>query len=75
LRSKYLIIEEIADSDRPDVLAILKQLPLSRSTPLMMQYYLCATAQEIATYHKVSKQAIDAKNKNTLNQIKKIMHK
>jgi len=75
LQSKYLIIEEIADSDRPDVLDVVKQLPLSRSVPLMMQYYLSATTQEIADYHKISKQAVDRKNKFTLNQIKKIMQK
>ena len=75
MQSKYLIIEEIADSDRPDVLDVVKQLPLSRSVPLMMQYYLSATTQEIADYHKISKQAVDRKNKFTLNQIKKIMQK
>jgi len=75
LQSKYLIIEEIADSDRPDVLDVVKQLPLSRSVPLMMQYYLSATTQEIADYHKISKQAVDKKNKFTLNYIKKIMQK
>jgi predicted DNA-binding protein YlxM (UPF0122 family) len=75
LQSKYLIIEEIADSDRPEVLDVVKQLPLSKSVPLMMQYYLSATTQEIADYHKISKQAVDRKNKFTLNYIKKIMQK
>jgi predicted DNA-binding protein YlxM (UPF0122 family) len=69
------MIEEIADTDRPDVLQIIRQLPLSRSVPLMMQYYLSATMQEIADYHKISKQAVDRKNKNTLNRIKVIMQK
>lgn len=75
MQGKYLIIEEIADCARPDVLDIVKQLSLKRSVPLMMQYYLCATTQEIADYHKISKQAVDKKNKLTLNQIKKLMYK
>jgi DNA-directed RNA polymerase specialized sigma24 family protein len=75
LQAKYLIIEEIADSDRPDVLQIVRQLPLARSVPLMMQFYLGATTQEIADYFKISKQGVDRKNKNTLNQIKRIMQK
>jgi DNA-directed RNA polymerase specialized sigma24 family protein len=75
LQAKYLIIEEIADTDRPDVQAVVRQLPLSKSVPLMMQYYLNATTQEIADYHKITKQAVDRKNKFTLNKIKKMMQK
>ena len=75
MQTKKLMIEEIADTDRPDLLQIIRQLPLSRSVPLMMQYYLSATMQEIADYHKISKQAVDRKNKNTLNRIKIIMQK
>ena len=75
MQAKYLIIEEIADTDRPDVLAVVRQLPLTRSVPLMMQYYLNATTQEIADYHKITKQAVDRKNKFTLNKIKKMMQK
>lgn len=75
MQAKYLIIEEIADTDRPDVQAVVRQLPLSKSVPLMMQYYLNATTQEIADYHKITKQAVDRKNKFTLNKIKKMMQK
>lgn len=75
MQARYLIIEEIADTDRPDVQAVLRTLPLKLSVPLMMQYYLNATTQEIADYYKVSKQCVDRKNKFTLNKIEKIMQK
>lgn len=75
MQPKQLMIEEIADVERPDILQIIRQLPLSRSVPLMMQYYLSASLQEIADYHKITRQAVDRKNKNTLNKIKIIMHK
>jgi DNA-directed RNA polymerase specialized sigma24 family protein len=75
LQSKYLIIEEIADTDRPDVQKVIRTLPLKLSVPLMMQYYLNASTPEIAEFFKVSKQCVDRKNKFTLNKIKKIMHK
>lgn len=74
-QSSYRLIEEIADTERPDLLAVIRSLPLQKSTPLMMQYYLCATTQEIADFFKITKQAVDRKNKLSLNIIKRLMQK
>ena len=68
------ILEAIEDTPKlTTILNILKILPLDKSTPLMMQYFLGATLQEIAKYHKISKQAVDAKNKLSIEIIIKTL--
>ncbi len=70
-----LIKESCADTEKTrDIMQVIQSLPLERSVPLMMQFYLAATLQEIADYHVMSRQAVDKKNKLTIDIIKKMLH-
>ena len=70
-----LIKETCADTEKTrDIMQVIQSLPLERSVPLMMQFYLNATLQEIADYHVMSRQAVDKKNKLTIDIIKKMLH-
>jgi len=65
------IIENVADMARgKELIELLRQIPLSKSVPLLMQYVLNATSQEIADYHKISRSAVYKNNKSSL----KILH-
>ena len=61
------ILENIADKyNGQDIISRLKSLPLSKSAPLLMQIVLDATVQEVADYHKITRQAVDKQNKLTI---------
>jgi hypothetical protein len=68
-----IIIEQVAALPQPDVIERIKHLPLEMSVPLMMQYYLGATLSEIGKYLKISKQAVDARNKKTLTELRTLL--
>lgn len=67
------LLEQIADTPRPDLIDRIRHLPLSKSVPLMMQYYLNASPNEIAIHLKISRQAVAKKNKLTLMELKSLI--
>lgn len=65
------IIEALPDTKQMhSIMDILRAMPLDQSTPIIQYYLLGATLQEIADYHHITRQAVDKKNKLTLNIIK-----
>ena len=68
------ILEAIEDTPKlSTILSVIKTLPLEKSTPLMQQYFLGASLQEVAKYHNISKQRVDAKNKLSIVIIKETL--
>lgn len=64
-------MEAYADSPKIQGLRdAISKLPLDKSVPLLMQYFLGCTLQEIADYHIITKQMVDKKNKLSLEIIK-----
>ena len=53
----------------------INKLPLERSVPLMMQFFLGATLQEIADYHLITPQRVDKKNKLSIELIKESLRR
>lgn len=69
------ILESIADTSRGiEIIDAIRKLPLTESTPLMMQYILGASTQEIADYHIISRQRVDKKNKLSIKKIKMLLN-
>ena len=70
------IIEAVADMPAGlDLIDKIRRLPLHRSVPLIMQYVLNATDQEIGNYHKITRQAVARKNKLTIKILRTSMRK
>ena len=65
------VIENIADPRTRSLMDIICQLPIQYAVPLMMRATLNMTIQEIANYHRISKQAVDKKISQGMNLIKK----
>lgn len=65
------ILENVADLPHgEEVITKIRQLPLDKSVPLMMQYVLNASNQEMAKYLKMSPQGVSKKNKLSLEILK-----
>jgi hypothetical protein len=61
------LMENIAEATHDsDIFEAIRKLPLELSVPLVMQYVLNAPLQEIADYHKTSRQTVYKKNKYSL---------
>jgi len=69
------LLEQIADTPRPDLIERIRSLPLTKSVPLMMQYYLNASPDEIADHLQISRQAVARKNKLTLVELRSLVSK
>jgi hypothetical protein len=69
---EYLKLHIAATPD-PKINDRIKQLPLSRSVPLMMQYCLDANLREIALFLKISPQMVDKRNKKTIRILKTLI--
>ena len=70
------IIEAVADMPAGlDIIDKIRRLPLHRSVPLIMQYVLNATDQEIGNYHKITRQAVARKNKLTIKILRTSIRK
>jgi len=50
-----------------DLIDIMRKLPMEYSVPFMMQTILKCSVQEVADYHKITRQAVDKKNKKLLS--------
>lgn len=61
------ILENIGTRHKQELMDALKQLPLDKSVPLMMQIVLGCSAKEVADYHHISVQAVYKKNKLIIN--------
>lgn len=57
------MLENIGTRHKGELMDALKQLPLDKSVPLMMQIVLGCSVKEIADYHNISVQAVYKKNK------------
>ena len=69
------LLEQIADTPRPDLIERIRSLPLNKSVPLMMQYYLNASPDEIADHLQITRQAVARKNKLTLVELRSLVEK
>jgi hypothetical protein len=58
-----------------DLIDKIRKLPLHRSVPLIMQYVLNASNQEIGDYHKITRQSAARKNKLTIKILRTSMTK
>ena len=65
------VIENIADPRTRDLMSIIRQIPLQYAVPLMMRSTLNCTMPEIASFLKISKQAVDRKISQGMNLVKK----
>jgi len=66
-----LLYENIAEIPQgKEFLSLIRQLSLEKSVPLMMQVLLNASIQEIADYHKITRQAVYKRNKSSLMKLK-----
>jgi len=69
------LLEQVADTPRPDLIERIRALPLQKSVPLMMQYYLNASPSEIADHLQITRQAVARKNKLTLVELRSLVEK
>jgi DNA-directed RNA polymerase specialized sigma24 family protein len=63
-------MDNIADPRTRDLMTIIRQLPAQYAVPLVMRSVLNMSMPEIATYHQITKQAVDQKISKGIELIK-----